>query len=73
MIKSQLDYMISHVINNYMVDGRAKYDRVKSDVWLRDVSFCEIAKKTINKDIKPQTHTVVTKEEANLLWKPLQK
>lgn len=61
------------IINNYMIDGRTKYDYVKSDVWLRDESLCEIAKKTIGKDIKPQTHTEVTKEEADLLWKSLQK
>ena len=65
----KLDYQIHHVIDNKYVNGRTKYDYVKSEVWLRTQELCDIINEEFGLDAVPETWYTITKNTAIEMWK----
>lgn len=67
----RLDFQIHHVIDNKHVNGRTKYDYVKSEVWLRTQELCDIINEEFGLDAVPETWYTITKDTAIEMWKLL--
>ena len=68
-----LDYQIHHILNNYMFNGCAKYDYVRSEIWVRNWDLCYLLRKELDIDINPETPFETDWKTANKAWKILEK
>ena len=69
----KLDYQIFHILNNYKVGGCAKYDYVKSEIWVRTWDLCYLLRKELDINIDPETPFETTWQTALKAWKILEK
>lgn len=69
----KLDYQIQHVYNNYMDSGCAKYDYIKSTIWVRTQNLCKLLKDKFKISVDPGVYADITYEIAIDIWRFLQK
>ena len=69
----QLDYQIHHIYNNYMVEGRAMYDYVQSEIWVHTQTLCHVLGEKLGIYIEPDKSFITTYELALEAWKILEK
>ena len=67
----KLDYSLTHLINNYMNDGCAKYDYVGSTIWFSKQELCDEVSDFLSIDIPLETNVNVTREQMESVWKLL--
>ena len=67
----KMDYIVTHQINNYMIDGCAKYDYVGSTIWFSKQELCDEMSKFLDIDIPLETRISVTKEQMESVHKLL--
>ena len=51
----KMDYILTHQINNYKIDGSAKYDYVGSTIWFSKQELCDEMSKFLGIDIQLET------------------
>ena len=66
-----IHYILTHQINNYKIDGSAKYDYVGSTIWFSKQELCDEMSKFLGIDIPLETRISVTKEQMESVHKLL--
>lgn len=59
----KMDYILTHLINNYKTDGSSKYDYVGSTIWFSKQELCDEISEFLGIDIPLETKVNVTKEQ----------
>ena len=59
----KMDYILTHQINNYKIDGSAKYDYVGSTIWFSKQELCDDVGEFLGIDIPLETKVSVSKEQ----------
>ena len=67
----KMDYILTHQINNYKIDGSAKYDYVGSIIWFSKQELCDEMSKFLGIDIPLETRVSVTREQMESVHKLL--
>lgn len=67
----KLDYQLTHLINNYKVNGSAKYQYVGSTVWFSKQELCNEVSNYLGIDTPIETEVSVTKEQMENIYKLL--
>ena len=67
----KLDYALTHHINNYKVDGCAKYDYVYSTIWFSKQELCDEVGKFLNMYIPREAKVSVSREQMESVWRLL--
>ena len=68
----ELDYQITHILNNYKINGLAQYDWVKSEIWVKDWDICYLLRRELGINIDPKTPFECTWRTAWKAWKILE-
>ena len=66
-----MDYILTHQINNYRIDGSAKYDYVGSTIWFSKQELCDEVSEFLGIDIPIETKVDVTREQMESVHKLL--
>lgn len=67
----KLDYELTNIINNYKINGAAKYDCVGHTVWFSKQELCDEIGMFLGIDIPLETKVEVTKEQIDSVWRLL--
>lgn len=68
----KLDYMLHHIINNYVDDDYfAHYDYIRSEIWFSNQELCNEVSQYLGIEIPLYKYIVVTKEQLDDVYKLL--
>ena len=68
----KLDYMLHHIINNYVDDDYVvHYDYIRSEIWFSKQELCDEVSQYLGIEIPLNKYVIVTKEQMEDTYKLL--